>query len=234
MNTSPNASSGLPCGNIAAVRVGTAQRLDGNGRRTAYMKHAIDGAARIHALGIDGDTQANKRVHGGPEKAVYGYPASGYDGWRADFPEMAGQFVAGAMGENLVVTGQDEASLCIGDILAIGSARLQIAQIRQPCSTFAAVLGTPKVVRAMTRSRRCGWYYRVVEAGVVQAGDGHDVIERWNPRWTVARFAGVAGARSPDAADLAELSLLPGLTPDWQAWAMHALSKTQAAQSPPR
>ncbi len=91
------------------------------------------------------------------------------------------------MGENLVVAGQDEASLCIGDIIRCGSATLQIAQIREPCSTFAAVLGTTRVVRAMTRSGRCGWYYRVIEAGSIGAGDAHDVIERPNPGLAASR-----------------------------------------------
>ncbi len=217
-------------GTITAVHLGSITRLDNAGRRgagidTAYRKLPVAGLVAVHTLGLAGDVQANRRVHGGPEKAVYGYPLSGYEGWRAEFPDLGTRFGPGAMGENLVIAGQDEASLCIGDIIRCGSATLQIAQIREPCSTFAAIFGTTRVVRAMVRSGRCGWYYRVVEAGSLGAGDGHDVIERPNPEWPVARLAGFASGRGGTVATLEALSQLPGLTPAWQAKAAAALAE---------
>ena len=219
-------------GSILAVRLGTIARLPGVGRGgsgidTAYRKTPVNGPVAVHGHGLAGDVQANLRVHGGPEKAIYGYPASGYADWQAEFPDLADRLVPGAMGENLVVGGQDESGLCIGDVVRCGTATLQIAQIREPCSTFAAVLGTARVVRAMTRSGRCGWYYRVIEPGQLAAGDGHDVIDRLNPDWPVARFAAFAAGRAGTAEALAELVTLPGLTPAWQQKAAAAL----AAQS---
>ena len=217
-------------GSLDAVHIGTITRLENAGRGgagidTAYRKVPVTGPVAVGRLGLAGDHQANRRVHGGPEKAIYGYPLSGYAGWRAEFPALADRFVAGAMGENLVVTGQDEASLCIGDIMRCGSATLQIAQIREPCSTFAAVIGTSRVVRAMTMSGRCGWYYRVIAPGELAAGAAHDVIERPNPEWSVARFATFAAGRAGTVAALRELAVLPGLTPAWQAKAALALKQ---------
>jgi MOSC domain-containing protein YiiM len=219
-------------GRIAAVHVGPVARLENAGRggaglMTAFIKTPVAGRVGVDRLGLAGDAQGNLRVHGGPEKAVYGYPLSGYAGWQAEFPALAARFVPGAMGENLVVDGQDEAGICIGDIIRCGSATLQIAQLREPCSTFAAVHGTRRVVRAMTKSARCGWYYRVLEAGEIGAGDAHDVIDRPNPAWTIARFATFAAGRSGTVDALRELCALPGLTPAWQARAAAAL----AAQS---
>ena len=207
-------------GNIVAVHVGRVTRLanagrGGRGLDTAFVKLPVAGPVAVHPLGLAGDEQGNRRVHGGPEKAIYGYPASGYARWRADFPEIATRFGPGAMGENLVVAGQDEGSICIGDTIRCGNAILQVAQIREPCSTLAAILGTARVVRAMTRSGRCGWYYRVIEPGVVTAGDAHDVIDRPNPDWTIARFAAFASGHG-DAEDARQLAVLPGLTPAWQ------------------
>jgi len=217
-------------GKIIGLHVGSVERLanagpGGKGLMTAYRKTPVTGAVRVEALGISGDTQANRRFHGGPEKAVYGYPVSGYAAWRTEIAAIADRFVPGAMGENLVVEGQDEASLCIGDIIRCGTATLQIAQIREPCSTFAAVLGTSRVIKAMKKSGRCGWYYRVLEAGMMAPGDGHDVIERPNPDWSVARLAAFAAGRSGTIAALEQLATLPGLTPAWQIKAATALAE---------
>lgn len=223
----------IDSGTLVAVHIGTIQHLENAGRGgagidTAFIKHAAPGSVAVNPTGLAGDFQGNLRVHGGPEKAIYGYPLSGYDGWRADFPDLAARFGPGAMGENLVIAGQDEASLCIGDVIQCGTATLQISQIREPCSTFAAVFGTTRVVRAMTRSGRCGWYYRVVKPGIIGAGDAHTVINRPNPQWPVARFAAFAAGRSGTIEALAELADLPGLTPAWQAKAKAALAAQQA------
>ncbi len=213
----------IASGSIAAVRIGKAAPLPGDGRRSAFVKSPVAGPVAVGALGITGDEQANRKVHGGPEKAVYGYPASGYAGWRAEFPGLADRFGPGAMGENLVVIGQDEATVHIGDIIRAGTALLQVAQIREPCATLAAALGTTRVVRAMTKSGRCGWYYRVLEAGSIAAGDPHDVIERPNPDWPVARFAAFAAGTAGTIDAITALTTLPGLTPAWQARAARAL-----------
>ncbi len=218
----------IASGKISAVRIGKIAPLGDRGLRSAYRKSPVAGPVAVHPLGLAGDSQGNLRVHGGLEKAIYGYPASGYAGWRAEFPLIAERFSLGAMGENLVITDQDESSLCIGDIIRCGTALLQISQIREPCSTFAAALGTAKVVRAMTKSGRCGWYYRVLEPGIVAAGDSHDVIERLNPGWNIARFAAFAAGRSGTVEALTALTTLPGLTPGWQAKAARALADQQA------
>lgn len=214
-------------GNISAVHIGKAIRrpdISRAGLKTAYVKTPISTPVTIHALGIEGDEQANLRVHGGLEKAVYGYPVSNYAGWRADMPDLADRFVAGAMGENLVITGQDESTIHIGDIIRCGTALLQVSQIREPCSTFAAVLGTSRVARAMTRSGRCGWYYRVLEPGMVAAGDRHAITERPNPDWPISRFAIFAAGKGATIEALQQLVSLPGLTLAWQRKAAQVLA----------
>jgi MOSC domain-containing protein YiiM len=214
----------IASGHIESVRVGGATLLRDR-VMTGYRKVPADGPVAVGKLGLAGDVQVNKRFHGGPEKAVYGYPVSGYAGWQAEFPALAGQFVPGAMGENLPVLGQDETSLCIGDIIRCGTALLQVAQIREPCSTFGAIHGTTRVVRAMTRSGRCGWYYRVLEPGVIAAGDAHDVVERLNPDWPVARLAVIATGKAGTREALGALSRLNGLTPAWQQRAAEMLAR---------
>ncbi len=206
----------IASGNIAQLRIGMPKRMEGAARASAYWRQPVTVPVAVDSLGLDGDRVGNNRVHGGPEKAIYAYPLSGYAGWQADFPAIAAQFVPGAMGENLVVDGLDETSLCLGDVIRCGTATLQIAQIREPCSTFAAAMGTNAVVRAMVRTGRCGWYLRVLEAGMIAAGDGHDVIDRPNPAWTIRRFTPIAAGLAGTQEELAELALLPGLSGYWR------------------
>lgn len=214
----------IASGRIDEVRVGQPAPLDGHGRITAYRKQPVAGPVAVGPLGLAGDTQVNRRYHGGPEKAVYAYPVAGYAAWQADFPDLAPRFGPGAMGENLVVAALDEATICLGDVIRCGTATLQVAQPREPCSTFAASLGTPRVARAMTRSGRCGWYLRVLEPGLVAPGDGHDVIDRPNPDWPMARFSALIAAKRHDGAVLAAIAALPGLTAQWQDWAKARLA----------
>lgn len=204
-------------GIIAQLRIGTPQPVAGVKLPSAYWRQPVAGRIAVGPLGLAGDRVGNPKYHGGPEKAVYAYPVSGYALWQAEFPALAPRFVAGAMGENLVVDGLDEATLCLGDVIRCGTATLQVAQIREPCSTFAAALGSRALVKAMVRSGRCGWYLRVLEPGTIAAGDGHDVIDRPNPAWPISRFTPIAGGKAGRVEELAELAVLPGLSDYWRA-----------------
>ncbi len=217
----------IASGIITQLRIGRPQPLTGHNMHSAYRRQPVAWPVTVRQLGLDGDQVGNTRVHGGPEKAIYAYPLSGYDGWRAEFPDLADRFVAGAMGENLLVDGLDEASLCLGDIIRCGTSTLQIAQIREPCSTFAAAMGTTRVVKAMVRSGRCGWYLRVLEAGAIAAGNGHDVIERPHPAWPISRFTPIAAGKAGRHEELAELAALPGLSAYWRAKLARRLADQQ-------
>lgn len=215
-------------GIIAQLRIGTPQPLEGVKYPSAYWRQPVEGPVAVGQLGLAGDRVGNPRVHGGPEKAVYAYPASGYAAWQAEFPALAARFVAGAMGENLLVEGLDEATLCLGDVIRCGTATLQVAQIREPCSTFAAALGSRAVVKAMARSSRCGWYLRVLEPGAIAAGDGHNVIDRPNPAWPISRFTPIAAGKAGRAEELAELAALPGLSAYWRTKLAQRLADQRA------
>ena len=217
----------IASGIIAQLRIGRPQPLTGHPMLSAYRRQPVTGPVVVHALGLEGDQVGNTRVHGGPEKAIYAYPRNGYDSWRAEFPDLADRFVPGAMGENLLVDGLDETSLCLGDVIRCGTATLQIAQIREPCSTFAAAMGTARVVKAMVRSGRCGWYFRVLEGGAIAPGDGHDVIDRPNTAWPISRFTPIAAGKAGRVEELAELAALPGLSAYWRAKLARRLADQQ-------
>ena len=217
----------IASGIITQLRIGRPQVLPGHTMLSAYRRQPVAGPVAVQALGLDGDQVGNTRVHGGPEKAIYAYPLTGYATWRAEFPDIADRFEPGAMGENLVVDGLDETILCLGDVIRCGTATLQIAQIREPCSTFAAAMSTTRVVKAMVRSGRCGWYFRVLEGGTIAPGDGHDVIERPNPAWPISRFTPIAAGKAGRHEELAELAALPGLSAYWRGKLARRLADQQ-------
>lgn len=197
---------------LLSVRVGRVAPLGPDGLPSGYVKREVAGAVAAGPLGLAGDEQADLSVHGGPDKAVYGYPAAHYAGWAADFPELADRLAVGAMGENLSLGGLVEGDLCVGDVHAVGTARLQVCQPRQPCFKLALHLGEKRAGKAMVRSGRSGWYYRVVTPGTLRAGDAVALADRPNPCFRFDRLVAIVnGARAtrPELEDMAAMAALP-------------------------
>jgi MOSC domain-containing protein YiiM len=190
-----------------------------DGQRSAYGKSPRDGAVQAWTLGLEGDEVGNRRVHGGPEKAIYAYGAGVYAGWIADHPQHADKLVPGAFGENLLIEGLDEGTVCIGDRWRIGTALVEVCQPRQPCSTLARWFGDPQMVKAMVRNGRSGWYVRVREEGLMAAGDALVLEHRPEGAWTIARVLEASYRSPPDKAEMAALAQAEGLASSWAAWA---------------
>jgi len=154
---------------------------------SAFVKQPTAGAARVGALGLEGDEQADLRVHGGPGKAVYGYASVNYAAWVEAFPQHAALLVPGGLGENLTLDDCHEQSVHIGDVVRIGSVVLQVTEPRQPCFKFALRFDDVLMVRAMVENGLCGWYYRVLNPGTLAAGDLVALLARPNPTWPIDR-----------------------------------------------
>jgi MOSC domain-containing protein YiiM len=163
---------------LLAVHVGAVAPLGPDKVASAFVKSPVAGPVTVDLLGLAGDAQADLSVHGGPDKAVYGYSADRYAGWQAQFPALADALVPGALGENLSISGLVEDDLCVGDVHAVGTALLQVCQPRQPCFKLTLKLGEPRAGRHMVRSGWSGWYYRVVRPGTIAAGDPVTIAER--------------------------------------------------------
>lgn len=166
---------------VSSVQVGRTAPLGPQGVPSGFVKGPVSGPVEVRTLGLQGDEQADLRVHGGLEKAVYGYAASRYAEWKADFPEHAELFVPGAFGENLTIFGLQESDICVGDVHEIGTALLQVCQPRQPCFKLALRFADNRLPRAMVSTGRSGWYYRIIREGQLKAGDTVRLIERPNP-----------------------------------------------------
>lgn len=196
---------------VVSLQVGRVAPLGPQGVPSAFVKTGVAGAVRVGVLGLDGDEQADLSVHGGPDKAVYAYAASRYAAWAVDFPQHAALLVPGAFGENLTIAGLDEATLCAGDIHEIGSALLQVCQPRQPCFKFALRFADTSMPRAMVRSGRSGWYYRVLREGTIAAGDAVHLVERPHPDLAFETLIRVVYRNSADRDELAAIAAADGV-----------------------
>jgi MOSC domain-containing protein YiiM len=209
---------------IISIQTGRAAPLGPDGVSSAIVKSARNGAVAVGLLGLVGDEQADLSVHGGPEKAVYGYAASHYPDWARQFPVLAKNFTGGAMGENLTIAGMEEANICVGDIHAIGSALLQICQPRQPCFKFALRHANNRLPKAMVKSGHSGWYYRVLQTGAITAGDAVDLHERPNPDFPFARLVEIIYHGQATPAELTRMADMQGLAGQWREKAREFLA----------
>ena len=114
------------------VFTGKVREYDGS-RPSAIAKVQVDGELSLTELGLVGDQQAEKKIHGGPDRALCHYPREHYQHWKTEFPEQADLFVAPAFGENLSTDGLTEKNVFIGDIYRWGDALIQVTQPRSPC-----------------------------------------------------------------------------------------------------
>ncbi len=201
---------------LLSVQTGSVAPLGPDAIPSGFVKHVRAGAVQVGPLGLDGDAQADLTVHGGAEKAAYGYAAGHYPLWAAEFPEHAALFAAGGVGENLTIGGMDESAICVGDIHGIGTALLQVCQPRQPCFKFVARFGDNRLPKAMVRNGRSGWYYRVLVPGAVGAGDAVTLLDRPNPEFPFSRLVTIVYRNNATLEELAQLAWMPGLASQWQ------------------
>jgi MOSC domain-containing protein YiiM len=208
---------------ILSIHAGKAAPLGPEGVLSAFVKHAVDQPVQVTWMGLSGDQQADRSVHGGLEKAVYGYSFENYAAWRLELPRHAAVLVPGGFGENLCIAGMCEADLCVGDIHRIGSARLQVCQPRQPCFKLALRFDDKMMPKAMVRNGRAGWYYRVLEQGEIAPGDIVHLDERLNADFSFARLAELVSHRRATESELNRMQHLQGLATGWKQWAQDRL-----------
>jgi len=208
---------------LQSIQVGKVAPLGPDFIPSGFIKRGIDGPVLVTALGLAGDEHADLTVHGGPEKAVYGYPAAHHDAWATDYPEHRGLFVAGGVGENLTIAGWTEADVCVGDIHAIGGARLQVCQPRQPCSKFTLRFGDNRLAKAMVRNGRAGWYYRVIEEGLICPGEAIVLVDRPNPGFRFDRLVQIVNFGDASDDELRAMAGMDGLASRLRTRACKAL-----------
>ncbi|QID17346.1 MOSC domain-containing protein [Nitrogeniibacter mangrovi] len=186
------------------------------GQRSGIFKRRIAGPARVEAHGIVGDEHGDPRVHGGPEKAVHQYAADNYAHLAQAFPQCSNALVPGSLGENLSALHLTERNVHIGDIFRAGSTVLQVSQPRSPCWKISHRFGIERMSMHVAQTRITGWYYRVIEPGLIQQGDEMRLLDRQTERFSIDQFWQVQSSHRPALDDLLELAAVPGLAEDWK------------------
>lgn len=200
---------------IDAVFAGSVRPLPPEGHPSGIVKEAVAGPVPLGPLGLAGDAQADRRVHGGPDKALHHYPAEHYAVLAAAYPERAAQFVPGSIGENVSTTGWTEENVCVGDVFRIGEARVQVTQPRSPCWKINHRYGLENALQLVAERGITGWYCRVLEAGRIAAGDVFELLERNADPVTLRHLWQVTRSHRPAAEDLSRLAWTPGLSDSW-------------------
>lgn len=208
---------------LLSVHTGAVAPLGPEAVPSAFVKHSVSGTIAVTALGLAGDSQADRQVHGGPEKAVYGYAVSRYPAWQKQFPELAAAFQPGAMGENLCITGLDETALCVGDVHGIGTALLQVCQPRQPCFKLSLRHNNRELPRAMVRNGFSGWYYRVLATGTLAAGSAVTLQDRPHPDFRFDRLVEIVNYGNASKDELRQMAQMPELASQWRTRAQSLL-----------
>jgi MOSC domain-containing protein YiiM len=200
---------------------------EGSNKTSAIAKTPVEGRVWLGETGLEGDQQAEIKVHGGPEKALHHYPFDHYASWRHEWQPGASGLARldqpGAFGENVCTSGLTEADVCVGDVYRIGSAIVQVSQPRQPCWKLNLRFARADMSRAVQNSRRTGWYYRVLEAGDIGAGDTIERLARPHAQWSVERLLRVLYVDRNDRQALEGMVQLDTLSASWRKTATRRL-----------
>jgi MOSC domain-containing protein YiiM len=200
---------------VASVNVGTPQPLGlrrGRTVRSAIGKAPVGGRVRVEGVNLAGDDQADRRVHGGPDKAVYAYAAEDAAWWEA---ELGRELGPGAFGENLTVEGVDVSGAVIGERWRVGTVELEVCQPRFPCFKLGLRFGDPRMLKRFTQAERPGAYLRIRREGELGAGDAIEIGD--GPAHGVT-IAFVARAVMIDRDLLARAAAAPELPADLSEW----------------
>jgi MOSC domain-containing protein YiiM len=163
---------------IVSVNVGTPREIStrrGQAMLSAIVKEPVEGRVRVEGVNLAGDDQADRSVHGGPDKAVYAYAREDIDWWE----EISGaELPDGVFGENLTTEGVDVSGAIIGERWRMGSVVLEVCQPRLPCSKLGIRFGDLRMVKAFAKASRPGAYMRIITEGDLGVGDELTIVSR--------------------------------------------------------
>src|SRR5262245_13806412 len=202
-------------GSVLSVNVGTARTFEFNGRqvRSAIWKSPVVGRVAVRGVNLEGDDQADRKAHGGPDKAIYAYAIEDIRWWER---ELGRSLDMGHFGENLTTEGIAVNEALIGERWEVGTTLLEVSEPRVPCWRLGVRMGDKSFIRRFTEALRPGAYLRIINEGSVGAGDGIRVVERPTHGVTVRD---VLRIYSRDREEAERLLAVPGMSESWKAWA---------------
>ncbi len=173
---------------VLSVNVGLPRPAKYRGKfvSTGIFKESVRGSVKVNEFNLEGDRQADLRVHGGYYKAVYVYPSEHYDFWRAEFPGM--EIPYGMFGENLTTEGLLEKDALVGDRYRIGTAEFAVTQPRVPCFKLGIRFGRFDIIKRFAKSGRSGFYLAIVKQGELKASNRIEFLGREAGSPTIAQI----------------------------------------------
>jgi len=202
-------------GRLLSVNVGAVRQIElaGRARTTAIWKTPVSGRVAVRAVNLVGDEQADRSVHGGPDKAVYAYAREDYAWWER---QLGRPLDPGMFGENLTTEGIEVTGALVGERWRVGSVVLQVTSPRVPCWKLGVRMGDPHFPRRFAAAGRPGAYLAILEEGEVGAGDRIQVVHRPRHGVTVGL---VAASYHRDHRLAASILAAPELPAAWKQWA---------------
>lgn len=198
--------------NIHSLFAGKPAPFGPRGAPSSIVKQAVS-SIRVHRDRTDEDEQANKKLHGGPEKVLHQYSLQGYALINETYPH--GAFAPGTIGENLLVAEMDDSNVCIGDCYLMGDVLLQVSAPRSPCNKISHRYNIQNLDRFVGEQGITGWYYRVITPGTLHEMDEVTLISR--PRTTLTVADLMKGIANKDKAIVRAGLEIKALDPDWYA-----------------
>lgn len=184
--------------------------------QTGIYKEPVNGPVMLRKLNLDGDKQADLKNHGGTYKAVYCYPHEHYAHWQQELGHTE-PFPFGQFGENFTLSGLFETTVHVGDIFSVGDALIQVTQPRVPCWKLENKMGVHRFIKLFADSERVGFYVRVLQEGLVEAGQSVTLVEA-DPQQVSIRDINRLLYIDQSAIDVAYRVLqIEALSPGWRA-----------------
>lgn len=198
---------------ITSINVAMPNTIEIKGKPvlTSIYKEPVTGSVWLGKLGLTGDGQADLTVHGGEHQALYSYPVEHYEYWqnRLHIPQLA----PGTFGDNFTTSGLLEDEICVGDILSIGEALVQVTMPRIPCFKFGHKIGHPEILNEFLRSGKSGFYQHVLTEGYVKVGDKIVLVERDPNQISIRTALGLQKLDEGDAPLLEQALKIKSLAP---------------------
>lgn len=197
---------------LAALYRGSRSYIGKQQQASGINKVKINHPLKVTCNGIEGDFIGDTVLHGGREKALHHFPADHYQKLSVAFPSSEEVMIPGSIGENISSFDYLEQHVCISDKFSMGSVILQISQPRKPCWKIDEKYGSRGVATFMHNQGLCGWYYRVLEEGMIASHDRLELIQREKNAPTLKEFLSVTSASRPNPELLEQFTEINGLS----------------------
>ncbi len=202
---------------IESINIGLPKKTPIGDSKTMYsgiLKTPVHGPIHLGKLGFENDDSADKRFHGGEDKAVCAYFFDHYKFWEK---EISKKLSPGSFGENLTISGLDEQRVCLGDIYSLGEATIQISLPREPCHKLNKIFNKKDMACKFQKTGFTGFYFRVLKTGIVEPKTPLNLLEKGYHEFTIAESNDLMFRKEKRDYDRMELALsLEFLSEDWK------------------